>query len=330
VGALALADSPHLANLAELKPLDNHISAIGVKALRERGVRVVDLSADFRLRDVGVYEQWYREHHDVRLVGPYLLAQRHQLLRRAVAVDAEVERLDAPSLEQGTLRELARRGTPFVGALYAGLMLTPRGLRVLEFNCRLGDPEAQAILIKLRSDPLPLFLAAAKGRLAAEKAEWDPRTAVAVVLAAHGYPGAPRTGDVILGADREFGPDVAVFHAGVARRADGALVTAGEGIALESVRTYPPTVGFAGSSDVYYIVSFRYTNGGTPLVPRIDHFVLEDDQKRRFLGADSGNANLVGIANYGGVLQTGDAHEYTVGFRVPQSTHAKLFYDATF
>src|SRR5206468_2507723 len=62
---------------------------------------------------------------------------------------------------QPVARELQRRGAPFVGALYAGLMLTPRGLRVLEFNCRLGDPEAQAILLRLRSDPLPLFLAAA-------------------------------------------------------------------------------------------------------------------------------------------------------------------------
>ena len=82
-----------------------------------------------------------------------------------------------------TARELARRGTPFVGALYAGLMLTPRGLRVLEFNCRLGDPEAQAILLKLRSDPLPLFLAAAQGRLASQKPVWDSRTCVAVVAA---------------------------------------------------------------------------------------------------------------------------------------------------
>src|SRR5438067_13595063 len=82
-----------------------------------------------------------------------------------------------------TARELARRGTPFVGALYAGLMLTPDGPRVLEFNCRLGDPEAQAILLRLRSDPLPLFFAAAQGRLAGQKPVWDSRTAVAVVLA---------------------------------------------------------------------------------------------------------------------------------------------------
>jgi phosphoribosylamine--glycine ligase len=126
-----------------------------------------------------------------------------------------------------TVRELARRGTPFVGALYAGLMLTPRGPSVLEFNCRLGDPEAQAILLKLRSDPLPLFLAAAQGRLAGEKPVWDSRTSVAVVAAAHGYPGTPRALDEIRGLDAlEQGVDLWVLHAGT-RLHGGRLVTGG-------------------------------------------------------------------------------------------------------
>ena len=126
-----------------------------------------------------------------------------------------------------TVRELARRGTPFVGALYAGLMLTPRGPRVLEFNCRLGDPEAQAIFIKLRSDPLPLFLAAAQGRLASQQPLWDPRTAVAVVLAAHGYPGTPRALDEIHGLDAvEEGDDLWILHAGT-RLHDGKVATSG-------------------------------------------------------------------------------------------------------
>ena len=126
-----------------------------------------------------------------------------------------------------TVRELARRGTPFVGALYAGLMLTPRGPSVLEFNCRLGDPEAQAILLKLRSDPLPLLLAAAQGRLAGQKPVWDSRTAVAVVAAAHGYPGTPRALDEIRGLDSiDEGDDLWVLHAGT-RLHDGRLVTAG-------------------------------------------------------------------------------------------------------
>src|SRR5207248_8890795 len=98
---------------------------------------------------------------------------------------------------QPTVRELASRGTPFRGALYAGLILTDSGPRVLEFNARLGDPEAQAILIRLRSDPLPLFLASAQGGLTADDVSWDARPSVAVVIAAAGYPGTPRAGDPI-------------------------------------------------------------------------------------------------------------------------------------
>ena len=128
-----------------------------------------------------------------------------------------------------TARELARRGAPFVGALYAGLMLTREGPRVLEFNCRLGDPEAQAILLRLRSDPLPLFFAAAQRRLAGQKPVWDARTAVAVVLAAHGYPGAPRAMDPIHGLEAlaaEEGEDLWILHAGTKSQA-GTVVTAG-------------------------------------------------------------------------------------------------------
>jgi phosphoribosylamine--glycine ligase len=128
-----------------------------------------------------------------------------------------------------TVRELARRGTPFVGALYAGLMLTRQGPRVLEFNCRLGDPEAQAILLRLRSDPLPLFMAAAQGRLAGQRPVWDSRTAVAVVLAAHGYPGTPRPLDEIKGLEAlsaEEGEDLWVLHAGTRLR-EGRVVTSG-------------------------------------------------------------------------------------------------------
>jgi phosphoribosylamine--glycine ligase len=145
--------------------------------------------------------------------------------------DATQELIDQTvrTVLEPTARELARRGSPFVGALYAGLMLTPGGLRVLEFNCRLGDPEAQAILLRLRSDPLPLFLAAAQGKLAGQRPVWDARTAVAVVLAAHGYPGAPRAMDEIHGLDAlaaEEGDDLWVLHAGTRLRA-GKLVTAG-------------------------------------------------------------------------------------------------------
>jgi phosphoribosylamine--glycine ligase len=128
-----------------------------------------------------------------------------------------------------TVRTLAARGAPFRGALYAGLMLTPNGVRVLEFNCRLGDPEAQAILIRLRSDPLPLLRGAAAGDLTGAQPIWDERTSVAVVIAAAGYPAAPRQGDVIEGLDElraDEADDLWVLYAGT-KAADGRVVSAG-------------------------------------------------------------------------------------------------------
>jgi phosphoribosylamine--glycine ligase len=122
---------------------------------------------------------------------------------------------------------MARRGRTFRGALYAGLMLTPKGPRVLEFNARLGDPETQPILMRLRSDIVPALLAAAKGDLTGVTLEFDERAAVGVVLAAEGYPGKVASGDVIEGADGPFGPDVQVFHAGTASGAEGRVVTSG-------------------------------------------------------------------------------------------------------
>jgi phosphoribosylamine--glycine ligase len=106
-------------------------------------------------------------------------------------------------------------------------MLTADGPRVLEFNTRFGDPETQAVLPRLRSDLAELMLAAARpgGLAGVEALEWDPRQAVTVVLAAAGYPDAPRTGDLITGLDA-LAPGVEVTHAGTAER-DGALVTAG-------------------------------------------------------------------------------------------------------
>src|SRR4051812_23661533 len=142
---------------------------------------------------------------------------------------AEMVEQTVRTVLEPTVREMEKRGTPFVGALYAGLMLTREGPRVLEFNCRLGDPEAQAILLRLRSDPLPLFLAAAQRRLAGQRPVWDSRTAVAVVLAAHGYPGTPRAMDEIHGLDAlasEERDDLWVLHAGT-KLQFGKLVTSG-------------------------------------------------------------------------------------------------------
>ncbi|GLZ51154.1 phosphoribosylamine--glycine ligase [Actinomycetospora sp. NBRC 106378] len=119
--------------------------------------------------------------------------------------------------------EMARRGAPFSGLLYAGLALTSSGPQVVEFNCRFGDPETQAVLALLRSSLASLLLATATGRLGSEPAPtWADGSAVTVVVAAEGYPGAVRTGEVITGSDAH-----GVLHAGTRRRDDGAVVSSG-------------------------------------------------------------------------------------------------------
>ena len=125
------------------------------------------------------------------------------------------------------VRELARRGRPFRGALYAGLMLTPAGPRVLEFNARLGDPETQPVLLRMESDVVPALLGAARGDLSRVDITFDRRSAVGVVLAAEGYPAKPRSGDPIDGLDGPWPEGVQVFHAGTARAQDGRVVTSG-------------------------------------------------------------------------------------------------------
>jgi phosphoribosylamine--glycine ligase len=142
-------------------------------------------------------------------------------------VTPEVEALVERDVLLPAIRELARRGRPFRGALYAGLMLTPKGPRVLEFNARLGDPETQPILMRLASDVVPALLAAAQGDLSRTTLDFDRRAAVGVVLAAEGYPGKVASGDVISGLDAAQPDDVAVFHAGTATDAQGRVVTSG-------------------------------------------------------------------------------------------------------
>jgi phosphoribosylamine--glycine ligase len=139
------------------------------------------------------------------------------------ALLADVERL----VLLPTVREMARRGTPFRGALYAGLMLTRDGPRVLEFNARFGDPETQPILMRVEGDIVPALLAAARGDLSETVLQIDPRAAVAVVMAAEGYPGRVTVGDVVEGAEAHFPPGVQVFQAGTRRDADGRIVTSG-------------------------------------------------------------------------------------------------------
>jgi len=143
------------------------------------------------------------------------------------AVDEDLYKRLVDEVVRPTVAELIRRGIDFRGVLYAGLMLTPTGPKVLEFNCRFGDPETQALLPRLQSDLLELLWAAARGEALPTAAEWRKGAAVGVVMASRGYPASSSKGDVITGAEQASRRgDVQVFHAATGR-ADGRLVTTG-------------------------------------------------------------------------------------------------------
>ena len=150
--------------------------------------------------------------------------------------------------------ELVSRGCPFSGLLYAGLAMTAEGPAVVEFNCRFGDPETQAVLALLESPLGVLLYATATGTLADFPAlRWRQGYAVTVVLAAQNYPGRPRTGDVITGSEAD-----GVLHAGTARREDGAVVSAG-GRVLSAVGTGPDLI--AARDQVYRTLSSIHLPG---------------------------------------------------------------------
>jgi phosphoribosylamine--glycine ligase len=141
-----------------------------------------------------------------------------------VGLEAEVmHRIIRP-----TLAAMAARGTPFRGVLFAGLMLTAQGPKLIEFNVRFGDPECQALMLRLKSDLLPVLLAACDGELSRFELEWEATPSLVVVMAAEGYPEAPRKGSEIRGIEAAAQVHgVQVFHAGTALREDGALVADG-------------------------------------------------------------------------------------------------------
>ena len=140
---------------------------------------------------------------------------------------AEREREFVSSIMQPLLSGLTKSGTSFRGLLFPGLMVTDKGLRVLEFNCRFGDPETQAILPRMKSDLLPLLIATIESRLEAAAIEFDSRIAVTVILASGGYPGKYETGKPIEGLENAVRlPEVQIFHAGT-KRQDGKIVTSG-------------------------------------------------------------------------------------------------------
>lgn len=136
-----------------------------------------------------------------------------------------------------TVHAMNREGRRYQGFLYAGLMLTAQGPRVLEYNCRLGDPETQPLLMRLRSDLVPLLVATAEGKLdTVDAPTWDPRFAVCVVACSGGYPGEFRKGLPIFGLDRvQSGPDLQVFHAGTVQKGRDILTAGGRVLAVTAL-----------------------------------------------------------------------------------------------
>jgi phosphoribosylamine--glycine ligase len=138
-----------------------------------------------------------------------------------------MQRLIMERVVEPTVRGLLREGRPYRGILYSGLMLTRDGPQVLEYNARFGDPEAELIAMRLRSDLVPALQATLAGRLEEAGVAWHPGGAVCVVLAAPGYPGTPVTGTAIEGLETAAAmPGVKVFHAATRRQGES-LVTAG-------------------------------------------------------------------------------------------------------
>jgi phosphoribosylamine--glycine ligase len=144
----------------------------------------------------------------------------------APVVTAEVHARAMREIVLPTIRGMEKDGIPYTGFLYAGLMIDPSGHpKTLEFNCRMGDPETQPIMMRLKSDLFEVFWHATDGTLDQVELQWDRRVALGVVMAAHGYPLSPRKGDRITGIPAEA-PDAVVFHAGTTQQ-DGELKTSG-------------------------------------------------------------------------------------------------------
>jgi phosphoribosylamine---glycine ligase len=155
----------------------------------------------------------------------------------------ELEAQAMREIVEPTVRAMAEAGTPFVGVLYAGLMLTAEGPKLIEYNARFGDPECQVLMPRLESDLLELMLACAEGRLAeAEPPRFTERVALTVVMAAQGYPGTPRAGGAIDGLDRAEAAGALVFQAGT-KDSGGRLVAAGGRVL--AVTAEGPTVRWA-------------------------------------------------------------------------------------
>ncbi len=145
----------------------------------------------------------------------------------APALTPDLEARALTEIVAPTVAAIAAMGTPFTGVLFAGLMLTPTGPQLIEYNVRFGDPETEALMVRLESDLLDLLLATGDGTLASARPVWRDGASVTVVMAANGYPAAPVTGSVIAGVDAAAATGAVVFHAGTARADDGALIATG-------------------------------------------------------------------------------------------------------
>jgi len=173
---------------------------------------------------------------------------------------------------QPTINGMAADGIPYTGFLYAGLMIDPHGVpRTLEFNCRMGDPETQPIMARLKSDFVSLLEAAVDGRLDQVEAEWDRRTALGVVVAAAGYPESPRKGDVITRLP-ESRDDCIVFHAGTAFAGDTLVTSGGRVLCItalgDTVRAAQRTAYEAVEQVQFDGIQFRRDIGHRALRPR--------------------------------------------------------------
>ncbi|GAB4354185.1 MAG: phosphoribosylamine--glycine ligase [Gammaproteobacteria bacterium] len=185
----------------------------------------------------------------------------------APVVTAEMHDRILSEVIEPTVRGMADEGHPYTGFLYAGLMIDAEGVpKVLEYNCRFGDPETQPIMLRLRSDFVELIEAALEGRLDQVTAEWDERASLGVVMAAGGYPGSYAKGEVIHGLPESELPDLKVFHAGTLEK-NGEIVTNGGRVlcvcalgssVAEAQRRAYELVGQIHWKDVYYRTDIGY------------------------------------------------------------------------
>jgi len=169
-------------------------------------------------------------------------------------VDLVMKRIINP-----TLAAMKARGTPFRGVLYAGLILTAEGPKLIEYNARFGDPETQVLMPRLKSDLVPLLLACTDGQLAHVDAQWTDDAALTIVMAANGYPGVPHKGTVIEGIAAAEQSGALVFHAGTARRADGALIANGGRVL--NVTAMGKTIGAAQKAAYAAVAKIAWPEG---------------------------------------------------------------------